>query len=81
MTFRDWQLLAPDAAARELHHRVRERLSSAQQRAVLAFLPDEPSLTRAFETSNRTAPLGGVPYLLKDLFDVAGLPTFGGSTF
>ncbi len=81
MTFRDWQLLAPDAAARELHHRVRERLSSAQQRAVLAFLPDEPSLTRAFAASNRATPLGGVPYLLKDLFDVAGLPTFAGSTF
>jgi len=27
------------------------------------------------------SPLRGVPYLLKDLFDVAGLPTFAGSSF
>ncbi|MBP9913651.1 MAG: amidase, partial [Opitutaceae bacterium] len=29
----------------------------------------------------RHAPLGGVPYFLKDLFDVTGEPTFAGSAF
>jgi len=42
---------------------------------------DESELTEAFARSRPGTPLCGVPYLLKDLFDVAGLPTFAGSLF
>ncbi len=81
MTFRDWQQLSPAAAAREVHHRVRTRLAPGQQRAVVADLPDEAALADTFAQSDRGAPLGGVPYFLKDLFAVAGRPMFAGSTF
>lgn len=81
MTFRDWQHLSPTDAARELHRRVRTALPPAQQRAALASLPDEAALAHRFATADRSAPLGGIPFFLKDLFDVAGEPTFAGSTF
>lgn len=80
MTFPEWQHLTPAVAAREVHARVR-RLPPAQQRAVFALLRDEETLAQSFATADRTAPLGGVPYCTKDLFDVAELPTFAGSTF
>jgi amidase/aspartyl-tRNA(Asn)/glutamyl-tRNA(Gln) amidotransferase subunit A len=81
MTFRDWQQLSPAQAAREVHRRVRTRLSAEQQRAVIAALPTPAALEETFARADRAAPLGGVPYFLKDVFDVAGLPTFAGSTF
>lgn len=83
MTFTDWQQLAPEAAAHELHARARTKLSPAQQRAVLALLRPEQELAAAFATAHVGAPspLRGVPWLAKDLFDVAGWPTFAGSTF
>lgn len=81
MTFRDWQHLSPAAAAHELHRRIHTALSVAQQRAVLASLPAESVLADRFAAADRSAPLGGVPFFLKDLFDVVGEPTFAGSTF
>lgn len=81
MTFRDWQQLAPRDAARELRSRALTRLSPAQQRAAIALLRREEELEERFATAERRASLGGVPYFTKDLFDVAGLPTFAGSTF
>lgn len=81
MTFRDWQQLSPTAAAREVHHRVKTRLSPAQQRAVLAFLRPEEELATLLEAAPRSGALAGIPYFTKDLFDVAGLPTLAGSTF
>ena len=82
MTFRDWKSLDPADAARELHRRVRT-LPPAQQGAVIAHLVPEHELVSAFTHSSAPpdAPLSRVPYLLKDLFDVARLPTFAGSTF
>ena len=56
-------------------------LSSSQRRAALAVVADELELAEAFASSRAGTPLRGVPYLLKDLFDVAGLPTFAGSLF
>ena len=81
MTFADWQLLGPDAAAREIRRRVEERLDPVQRRAVFAFVPDEAALASAFAAAPPGAPLRGVPYALKDMFDVTGLPTFAGSSF
>jgi len=81
MTFRDWQQLSPAEAARLVQLRARTRLAPTQQRAVFASLLDEGALARAFSDSDRTAPLGGVPYVAKDLFPVAGQALLAGSTF
>lgn len=81
MTFRDWQQLSPADAAREIHRRVRTALAPGQQRAAIARLPEEGMLAAALGAADRAAPLGGVPFFLKDLFDLAGDPTFAGSTF
>jgi aspartyl-tRNA(Asn)/glutamyl-tRNA(Gln) amidotransferase subunit A len=81
MNFQDWQQLSPAEAARELRTRVQTRLSSAQQRAALAVVGTEEELEKRFAAAKRASPLGGVPYFTKDLFDVASLPTFAGSTF
>ncbi|MEO6246723.1 MAG: amidase [Opitutaceae bacterium] len=81
MTFRDWQHLTPAAAARELHARAQTRLAPGQRHAVLAQFPDEATLAARFEAAPKGAPLGRVPFLVKDLFDVGGVPTLAGSTF
>lgn len=81
MTFRDWQALTPSAAAREIHQRATTRLPPAQQHAVLAWLPTVTELLAAFTAAQPDAPLAGVPYFAKDLFDVAHVPTLAGSTF
>lgn len=83
MTFRDWQSLAADpaAAAREFLRRATTLLPPAQQRAVFAQLPPPAELVAHFAAAPAGAPLAGVPYLVKDLFDVAGVATFAGSTF
>lgn len=78
MTFSDWQSLAPDDAARLFHERV-AHLSPAQRRAAVATLTDR--LTLANELAGSGAPLAGVPFAAKDLFDAAGQPTFAGSNF
>lgn len=81
MNFPAWQQLSPEEAAREVHHRATTRLTGPQQKAVLAWLPSEARLVAEFSAADRTGLLGGVPYLLKDLFAVAGQPTFAGSAF
>lgn len=76
-----WSALAPAAAAREVHARV-AALPDRLRRAALAWLQPEPELAHAMESAPaHEAPLAGVPYLLKDLFDLAGVPTRAGSTF
>jgi aspartyl-tRNA(Asn)/glutamyl-tRNA(Gln) amidotransferase subunit A len=81
VTFGEWQLLAPEAAAREVRRRAEVFVSPEQARAMIAFLPSEADLTAAFSAAVPGSPLRGVPYFLKDMFDVAGLPTFAGSSF
>jgi aspartyl-tRNA(Asn)/glutamyl-tRNA(Gln) amidotransferase subunit A len=81
VTFGEWQQLAPEAAAREIRRRAEAHLPAAQRKAAIAVLPDEAALAAAFAAARPGSPLRGVPYLLKDLFDVAGLPTFAGSSF
>lgn len=53
------------------------------QRAALVGLPDTRTLRRRFEAAweQRSLPLGGVPFLAKDLFHLAGTPTQAGTTF
>ena len=80
MTFGEWQQLSPEAAGREVLRRADVFLTPGQRRAMIAALPDEAALTASFAAAP-AAPLRGVPYLLKDDFDVAGMPTGGGSSF
>ncbi len=83
MTVREWQQLTPEAAAREVHSRVRTRLLPAQQRAAISWLANERSLELAFAAAPRgpNYPLGAVPMFAKDMFDITGVATFAGSTF
>jgi aspartyl-tRNA(Asn)/glutamyl-tRNA(Gln) amidotransferase subunit A len=80
MTFAEWQQLAPDEAARELLRRA-QALPKAQRRAAIVRLPSATELEARFAAAPSGTPLAGVPYFLKDLFDVAGEPTLAGSTF
>lgn len=89
LPFAAWHAMPPATAAREVHARV-AALPHKLRSAALAWLRPEAELAQSLGgTVSRRAPndegaeslLEGVPYLLKDLFDVAGLPTRAGSTF
>jgi aspartyl-tRNA(Asn)/glutamyl-tRNA(Gln) amidotransferase subunit A len=71
--------LPPDEAARLLTNSV-EALSPAQRRSMLVKIPPIEELEARFAAAPRGGLLGGVPCLVKDLFDLAGEPTAGGST-
>jgi amidase/aspartyl-tRNA(Asn)/glutamyl-tRNA(Gln) amidotransferase subunit A len=81
MTFAEWQQLGPEAAAREVLRRVEALLGPVQRRSSIAALRNRADLEAAFAAAPKSAPLRGIPYLLKDLFDAAGMPTLGGSSF
>lgn len=57
------------------------RLPAAQQRAVIAQVPGENELANRFAAAARGLPLGGVPFLVKDLFPLEGRAMLAGSTF
>lgn len=76
--FAEWHNLAPGEAAREVHGRV-AALPDALRRSALASLRPEKEM--AADRDATGGALGGVPYLVKDLFDVAGWPTAAGSSF
>ena len=93
LPFSTWQAMSPSAAAREVHARV-SALPDALRNAALAWLRPELDLAEDLDqwnglTARRSErvevntlhPLHGVPFLLKDLFDVASVPTRAGSTF
>jgi amidase/aspartyl-tRNA(Asn)/glutamyl-tRNA(Gln) amidotransferase subunit A len=83
-----WQQLPAAEVAREVHARI-ARLAPPLRAAALAWLRPETELASALDvaasklapTAKYGLPLHGVPYLLKDLFDLAGVPTRAGSTF
>jgi aspartyl-tRNA(Asn)/glutamyl-tRNA(Gln) amidotransferase subunit A len=81
VTFGDWKQLAPEAAAREVRRRTEAFMTPGQRSSSLAVLLDEAALAAAFAAAPRAGRLRGVPYFLKDMFDVTGLPTFAGSSF
>ena len=95
LPFAAWQALSPAEAARTVHQRV-AALPDHLRRAAVAWLCPERELAQALgpiasgspgETGlpapaeTAAPPLHGVPYVLKDLFDLAGVPTRAGSTF
>ncbi len=72
---------APAEAAAQWWERM-ESLESSIKRSVLASIPDQKTLTSCWERSVRAGgALAGVPYLVKDLFDVNGMETTASSTF
>lgn len=79
--WRDLAARDPTVAARTFHQRLAS-LSEAERRAMFAFVPDARSLTEAFAASTRAGgPLAGVPFVVKDLFSVAGHRVGAGSAF
>src|SRR4051812_17874995 len=90
LPFAAWQALSSAAAAREVHERI-AALPIPLRRAAIAWLKPEEQLAAELggPVSRRAAAqqelgpplLRGVPYFLKDLFDLAGVPTRAGSTF
>lgn len=84
MSFAEWTQLSrsdPELAALTCRRRI-DALPPDQQKAMFAWLaPPEAlaaSLRRGLDTGG---PLAGIPYLLKDLFSVRGVPTRAGSAF
>ena len=75
-----WSALAPAAAARAIQTRV-GALAPALRSAALAWLRPEHELALDLAAKSATDPLHGIPYFLKDLFDLGGIPTQAGSTF
>lgn len=60
-----------------------QSLSTNEQRALFAAFPERDRIRQRTRSAlkNPEAPLGGVPYLLQDLFDVADLSTRCGAPF
>ena len=80
LPFAAWQAMAPAAAAQEVQRRI-AALPANLRLAALAWVRPERELAAALAGTDPRQPLHGVPYLLKDLYDLAGVPTKAGSTF
>jgi amidase/aspartyl-tRNA(Asn)/glutamyl-tRNA(Gln) amidotransferase subunit A len=85
MTLNDWQREghdSPDAVLQAFRRRGME-VEGEEFRAAVAWIPDTLPGFGTDETSGawQRLPLAGVPFLLKDLYDVAGWPTAASSTF
>ena len=93
LPFTAWQSLSPVDAAREVHTRVAALPESLRRAALAWFKPEEslaadlgglgsgPTAVGREPEPPHKAPLRGIPYLLKDLFDLRGVPTRAGSKF
>lgn len=85
LSIQDWRSLSadsPEEAAAEFLSRATTRLGAGQVRAVFSVLPDARQLSRRLRAGvDCSGPLAGVPYVLKDLFDLKGYPTGAGSSF
>lgn len=80
LPFDAWRAFAPAEAARQVSARL-AALPPALRSAALAWQPSAEALVAALAAAPSSAPLRGLPYLLKDLIDVAGAPTRAGSSF
>ncbi len=72
--------MPPSDAAREVHRRI-DALSAGLRSAALAWARPERELADELGLTATSQPLHGIPYLLKDLYDLGGVPTKAGSTF
>ena len=84
MTFADWHRLGlrdPAASAKTLLNRL-TALPADQRRAIVAWSTPEPALMATIARQIAMGgPLAGVPFLVKDLFPVRGVPMHAGSSF
>jgi len=86
LPFSAWQSLRPDESVRELQARI-AALPAPLRSAAIAWLRPASELSEQLGRGSgsqppaNNAPLRGIPYFLKDLFDLAGAPTRAGSTF
>jgi Asp-tRNA(Asn)/Glu-tRNA(Gln) amidotransferase A subunit family amidase len=80
LPFKTWQAMTPAQGAHEVHTRL-SALSAEFRKAALAWLRPERELAAELAAVDASQPLHGLPYLLKDLFDLAGVPMLAGSTF
>lgn len=71
----------PHNAAADIHESIRNAPQQAQA-AAIASLEGREELGNAFvEARNTSTPLSSIPYMLKDLFNVAGRLTGAGTSF
>lgn len=83
LSLREWTDLARQgrrAVTDEVGRRAERALDETQRRAVFAALFESPCDEPA-DDSVTAGPIDGVPFVVKDLFDVRGLPTRAGSGF
>jgi Asp-tRNA(Asn)/Glu-tRNA(Gln) amidotransferase A subunit family amidase len=80
LPFAAWQSMSSRDAARTVHARI-AALPENFRRAALAWVRPEAGLEAELSYRPARGPVSGVPYLLKDLFNLAGVPTNAGSTF
>ncbi len=74
--------LSPVAVTRELLERIdrlNPTLGAVHRLCPERAMAEAAAAERAFSAGEARSPLQGVPYLVKDLFDVAGLPTTAGT--
>src|SRR6218665_654834 len=86
LTLADWRevfLTRGPRGAAEIFLQKLAAVPPETQRAVLCGLPTMPELYSRFEHAwaNRDAPLAGAPFLVKDLFAVAGVKPGCGAAF
>lgn len=94
LPFAAWQAMLPAEAAREVHRRIAALPANLRSAALAWARPERELATElaSFCRGSGSSPteaglepgppfLRGVPYLLKDLYDLAGVPTRAGSTF
>ena len=80
LPFAAWQAMTSAGAAREIRARL-DALPATLRRAAVAWLRPEWELAVELGAAGSSLPLHRVPYALKDLFDLKGVPTRAGSTF
>jgi amidase/aspartyl-tRNA(Asn)/glutamyl-tRNA(Gln) amidotransferase subunit A len=84
LSIADWREIALDDPERflgTLRLRLKERMDLKQSRAVIAALADDDKIMAEIAAATSKGSPLIAPYFLKDLFDLAGLPTRAGSVF
>lgn len=72
--------VSPEAVAASLLREI-ESLPESLRRATLAHIPELETLQASMLDAQHRGILAGVPFFVKDLYDIQGLPTRAGSVF